>query len=234
MASYTTNLDLKKPAQSDKIRIADINGNMDDIDAAFGAVGSTSIATQLGDIRGGMAIVSTGDVHAAISSGQFVYVMNHSTLSDGLYTANSALAANATLSSSNVTAVSGGGLNALNSKITQSEIASWTPVINGITVSDLTDNVAVRSGDIVTCRGYFKVASPQNANAYIDTTSFPQFGKTRTYGNGTWLDNTNDNAGIVVAAANGNAWFWNSSGKHMTLQNYSNSYIYISYTYSLK
>ena len=118
MATYTTNLDLKKPAQSDKIRIADINGNMDEIDAAFGAVGETSVATQLGDIRGGMAIVSNGDTHDAIAAGQFVYVMNHSTLDDGLYTADSALAANASLTSSNVTAVSGGGLNALNSNLT--------------------------------------------------------------------------------------------------------------------
>ena len=124
MATYTTNLDLKKPAQSDKIRIADINSNMDEIDAAFGAVGETSVATQLGDIRGGMAIVSNGDTHDAIAAGQFVYVMNHSTLDDGLYTADSALAANASLTSSNVTAVSGGGLNALNSKITPSDISS--------------------------------------------------------------------------------------------------------------
>ena len=121
MATYTTNLGLKKPAQSDKIRIADINNNMDDIDAAFGAVGNTSVATQLGDIRGGMAIVSNGNAHDAIAAGQFVYVMGHDTLDDGLYTANSALAANATLSSSNVTAVSGGGLNALNSKIVPSQ-----------------------------------------------------------------------------------------------------------------
>ena len=118
MATYTTNLGLKKPAQNDKIRIADINNNMDDIDAAFGAVGETSVATQLGDIRGGMAIVATGNAHDAIAAGQFVYVMNHDTLDDGLYAADSALAANATLSSSNLTAVSGGGLNALNSNLT--------------------------------------------------------------------------------------------------------------------
>lgn len=36
MATYTTNLSLKKPAQSDKIRIADINNNMDMVDQAIG------------------------------------------------------------------------------------------------------------------------------------------------------------------------------------------------------
>ena len=117
MASYTTNLDLKKPAQSDKIRIADINGNMDEIDAAFGAVGEKSVAAQMGDIRAGMAIVAVNNVHDAIASGEYVYVTKHDTLDDGLYVATSAIAANGTLSSSNLTAVSKGGLNALNSNI---------------------------------------------------------------------------------------------------------------------
>ena len=117
MASYTTNLDLKKPAQSDKIRIADINGNMDDIDAAFGAIGDTSVATQVSDIRAGMAIVSVSNTHDAIASGEYVYVTGHDTLDDGLYVATAAIAANGTLSSSNLTAVSKGGLNALNDQI---------------------------------------------------------------------------------------------------------------------
>lgn len=117
MATYTTNLNLKKPAQSDKIRISDLNGNADDIDAAFGEIGTASVATQFGSVESGIAIVSLGNVHAAISAGQYVYVKGHDTLSEGLYTANSAISANATLSNSNLTAVSGGGLNALNSKI---------------------------------------------------------------------------------------------------------------------
>lgn len=68
-----------------------------------------------------IAIVSDGNTHGAIASGQYVYVKNHGTLTEGLYTANSAISANATLSSSNVTAVSGGGLNALNSNIAQKQ-----------------------------------------------------------------------------------------------------------------
>lgn len=118
MATYTSNLDLKKPAQSDKIRIADINNNMDTIDSTIGAIGTRSVTEQLTDIEGSIAIVSTGNVHVAISAGQYIYIKGHDTLSDGLYTANSALAANATLSSSNVTAVSGGGLNSLSNQIT--------------------------------------------------------------------------------------------------------------------
>lgn len=119
MATYTTNLNLKKPAQSDKIRIADINNNMDDLDAAFGAVGTESLAAQLGAIQDGIAIVANGNVHDAITAGQFVYVKNHDTLDTGLYIASSNISANGTLSSSNLTADTGGGLNTLNAKFEQ-------------------------------------------------------------------------------------------------------------------
>ena len=40
MASYTTNLNLKKPAGSENVAIGDINGNMDIIDTAYGSVNS--------------------------------------------------------------------------------------------------------------------------------------------------------------------------------------------------
>lgn len=106
MATYTTNLNLKKPATSDKIRIADFNNNADLIDAGY-----ATQDTSLGKLGGGMAIISTGNVHAAISAGQFVYVRKHGTLAEGLYTADSNISANATLSTSNLTAVSDGGLN---------------------------------------------------------------------------------------------------------------------------
>ena len=45
MASYTTNLNLKKPAGSENVSIGDINNNMDTIDQAYGALNS-KIATQ--------------------------------------------------------------------------------------------------------------------------------------------------------------------------------------------
>jgi hypothetical protein len=61
--------------------------------------------------------VCNGNTHGAITSGQYVYVRAHDTLQEGLYTANSNIAANATLSSSNLTANSSGGLNSLNEQI---------------------------------------------------------------------------------------------------------------------
>lgn len=121
MATYTSNLSLKKPAQSDKIRIADLNGNADNIDAAigadFGQSSKPSINAAINSLADGLAIVAQGDVHAAIRAGQFVYVRNHSTLAEGLYVASAAISANAALSGTNLTADASGGLNALNSKI---------------------------------------------------------------------------------------------------------------------
>lgn len=74
---------------------------------------------QIDAAESAIAIVSIGSTHAAITSGQYVYVREHGTLAEGLYRATANIAANGTLSSSNVTAVSGGGLNALNSNITK-------------------------------------------------------------------------------------------------------------------
>ena len=105
MASYTGNLNLKKPALDDDALITDINNNMDILDAAANG------------IQDALAIVANGNTHAAITSGQFVYVRNHSTLTEGLYVASSNIAANATLSSSNLTADSKGGLNSLSEQI---------------------------------------------------------------------------------------------------------------------
>lgn len=64
-----------------------------------------------------IAIVANGDTHGAIMSGQYVYLSGHGTLSEGLYTATANIAQNAALSTSNLTAVSNGGLNALNDRI---------------------------------------------------------------------------------------------------------------------
>jgi len=49
LATTTQNLALIKPAGTDKIRIAQINSNMDTIDAKMGAVGNTPLQTQVTD-----------------------------------------------------------------------------------------------------------------------------------------------------------------------------------------
>lgn len=100
----TTNLGLVKPDYNEAADVAVLNQNADKIDAACGKY------------QNAMAIVANGNTHGAITSGQYVYVRGHSTLAEGLYTAKSAIAVNATLSGANLTAVTGGGLNALNSE----------------------------------------------------------------------------------------------------------------------
>lgn len=108
----TTNLDLVKPLGTDHALISVINGNMDKVDAYAGKVNES-----LAGIQDGLAIVAVGDTHAAITSGQFVYVKEHNTLPEGLYTASTNIAANGALSTSNLTADSKGGLNALSDQI---------------------------------------------------------------------------------------------------------------------
>ena len=134
MATYTSNINLKKPAQSDKIRIADFNTNADNIDAAlgagFGVSSAPSVNAEINSLADGLAIIANGNVHAAISSGQFVYVRGHGTLANGLYVANKNISANATLTSSDLDADSSGGLNTLSSKITWKKIAEETTTAN--------------------------------------------------------------------------------------------------------
>ena len=114
MASTTSNLGLTKPAGTDKALVSVINTNSDILDRSAGG------------LMDAIAIVANGNTHAAISAGQYVYVHNHGTLAEGLYTANSAIAANATLTTSNLTADSGGGLNSLNSNTLKTTSQSIT------------------------------------------------------------------------------------------------------------
>ena len=126
MATYTSNLNLKKPALDDDALITDINNNMDILDAAANG------------IEDALAIVANGNTHAAITSGQFVYVRNHNTLTEGLYVASSNIAANATLSSSNLAADSKGGLNSLSDHITNIEDAlSGAGLTSSMTANDI-------------------------------------------------------------------------------------------------
>lgn len=128
MSTQTTNLGLVKPDGPDRALVAVINENMNKIDQYAGEVNGS-----LGAVEDGLAIVADGNTHVAISAGQFVYVRNHTTLTEGLYVASSNIAANATLSTSNLTADSAGGLNALNSNLNTKEnhyydikSAEWT------------------------------------------------------------------------------------------------------------
>lgn len=138
----TTNIGLTKPAGTDKALVSVINSNSDIIDSAAGG------------LMDAIAIVANGNTHAAISAGQYVYVHNHGTLAEGLYTANSAIAANATLSTSNLTADASGGLNALNSNI---------PKLKYMDLTDTTPmNVNSKSGQVIQQNNYIGCAPLTN------------------------------------------------------------------------
>lgn len=137
----TPNLGLRRAQGTDPASVDDINYNSELLDTKLGAVGGTSVQGQIdalsastaqtfGNVQDGLAIVSNGNTHVAIPAGYWVYVKGHGTLSEGLYknTSGATIAANATLSTSNLTADPDGGLNsvydALNSKFRPSEIQS--------------------------------------------------------------------------------------------------------------
>ena len=132
----TTNLDLVKPLGTDHALISVINGNMDKVDAYAGNVNNS-----LAGIQDGMAIVAVGDTHAAITSGQFVYVKEHNTLPEGLYTASANIAANGALSTSNLTADSKGGLNALSDQIGKYAKWKYRGAVSGTSTLSVANNV---------------------------------------------------------------------------------------------
>lgn len=98
------------------------------MDEFFPAPGpsNTKFDTTTSAVEDGIAIVATGNTHVAITAGQYVYVRGHGTLAEGMYVASSNIAANATLSSSNLTADAKGGLNALSEQITARRVAMST------------------------------------------------------------------------------------------------------------
>ena len=100
MATTTTNLGLTKPDYTDAADIAVINTNMDTVDTAI-----TATKSDLGIVEDGNTAIHS------ITKGQYVIWKGN------LYTASSAIAIGTTLSTSNLTAVSNGGLNSLNDHI---------------------------------------------------------------------------------------------------------------------
>jgi len=113
MATSTTNFGLTKPAYNEAADVAVINGNMDTVDTVMGVNRNLAKGAQAG-----LAIVADGDTHAAITAGQYVYVRNNThSLAEGLYVASANVSANGNITGSNMTAVSSGGLNALNSNL---------------------------------------------------------------------------------------------------------------------
>ena len=178
----TTNLDLVKPLGTDHALISVINGNMDKVDAYAGKVNDS-----LAGVQDGLAIVAVGDTHAAITSGQFVYVKEHNTLPEGLYTASTNIAANGALSTSNLTADSKGGLNALSDQIVN---------INKLKSDTATGTTSATSGILDLGIGSTKKVVSAYAGQYM---ALPYFN------NSTWrvavIDSSSTNGIVQVKSA---------------------------------
>lgn len=71
MATYTSNLNLKKPDGSENVAIGDINSNMDTIDQAYGTL-NNQIAAKVKAVR-----QSWGKTLTASSFGQGILLINY-------------------------------------------------------------------------------------------------------------------------------------------------------------
>lgn len=150
MAGSTTNIGLIKPTYSEDADVAIINENMDTLDSTISALDN------------GLAIVSNNNTHGAITAGQYVYVRNHESLAEGMYTANSNIAANATLSSSNLTVISSGSLNKLNSEIAE----TYDTSVAGISAFRVLDNITIWLGSGLTISADGKTANQLIPSGY--------------------------------------------------------------------
>ena len=126
-SSQTQNLQLiEYGAGSDNFLRTDYNGNLTKIDEFAGKTNDSLSAGQ-----NGLAYIvgNTNTTGGTLAVGQFVYVKGHSTISEGLRKVTASISANGSITTSNTDACSEGGLNALNSKITNIgtvEIISFT------------------------------------------------------------------------------------------------------------
>lgn len=121
MATNTTNYNLVKPAYADTADIADVNSNMDIIDGQMktNADGVSANATSLAKAQSGLAYIvgNTNTTGSVLAAGTYVYVKGHSSIAEGLRITTASISNNGSITTSNTSAVSGGGLNSLNSNI---------------------------------------------------------------------------------------------------------------------
>lgn len=114
----------------------------------------TNAENSLAATQDGLAIVANGNTHAAIASGQFVYVKNHGSLAEGLYVANSAIGTNATLTTSNLTPDGSGGLNALKAKIGNVGNTDLQSQVTSLNSKLTQQNMFVKASGIINATSY--------------------------------------------------------------------------------
>lgn len=198
----TENMKTYPPVQAD---------NADKIDAGFGASfdATRNVKSVTDALADAIAIVATGNTHAAITAGQYVYVKQHNSLSEGLYVATSNIAANATLSGSNLTADSSGGLNALNGNMANM-LKMTKPIDGGVpattTFSYLSKSFTLAKPAIVSLAGWY---SSQPCSAIGISTSNSAF----TNGNVGYSENADFNSQFVTTLLSAGTYYIWGKGK---------------------
>lgn len=151
-STNATKLDaaLAEKADTDDLAAVATSGRYSDLSGTPGVAttsenglmssGDKTVLEQIKNINSNVAIVANGDTApSAIIAGQYVI------WGGLLYTAKSAIASGATLSTSNLTAVSGGGLNKLNSDISSLNSKIAIQYINSADQLGITSDYTVRS-----------------------------------------------------------------------------------------
>ena len=116
----------------------------DDVANESGVTGATATAAlnalnaTLQSLSGGLAYLAIGNSHVAIEKNKYVFVTNHATLTEGLYLTNDPLPANEPLTTTNLRAVSIGGLNNLIPQIYRTQ--------DGITVIEFSFGLLIQTG----------------------------------------------------------------------------------------
>ena len=136
----------------------------------------TSSNRSINSLESAVAIVSTGDTHPRIEEGQYVYVKLHMSVSgladlpEGLYVANSEIGANVALTTTNLSSVSGGGLNALQTQADKLEVL----VVDCGTISSIPATINTGSAlnvesDMVVLQSTFGNPSAATSNWTVST-----------------------------------------------------------------
>ena len=191
-------------------------------DIAISSGDSTTVSQAIDGIEDAIAIVANNNTHGAISSGQFVYVKNHSTLTEGLYKANTNIAANATLSSTNLDADTAGGLNALtsdiatlNSKISTYATGTITRHADTGTGGTFEQFNCYKIGNIVCASArIYNISAAANGNFFVMPTGFRP--KTNVRGFGIIAINNTSIPIIIESKTDGNVSISYSQSQTLT------------------
>lgn len=154
------------------IRATDISrtaNNAETVETALARIDQKN-STQdnaISKIHQSIAIIADGDIHTAIQAGQAVFVKNHSTLSTGLYWANSAIGTDVALTTSNLTADTSGGFNHIQDEITTLNSKLETIIVNA---SESVASKCTRNGPVEIKPG--AIGAPRSEFGYVGYCSY--------------------------------------------------------------